>query len=180
MIGNAPRTSAFAGSAGQVITGTVQENLFIEGKSFSYEDWLTYTADETKTFVFDPTACECVQIVFNPIAFSATAGPIEIKFYVGTTADDDGTLLEASNRRATSSVTPQGIWRLNPSNISLGTEFAGDLVPATGVTSATSTGSQNQPNLPFEVLKTSKYAITVKNTDGADTYVQIKSTWFEI
>jgi len=176
--GNQPN---FAGAAGQLITGSIQENLFILGQSFSYEDWLTYGADETKTIVFDPTGCDCDQLIFNPFAFSAQSGPIEIGIFAPVTADDDGTVLEASNRRATSPITPEGILRLNPSNIVKPADrFAGDLVPATGTAPANSSGGGNMLGLPFEIITSVKYALTIKNTDGADVRIQFKTTWFEI
>lgn len=175
--GNNPN---FAGAAGQLISGTIQENLFILGQSFSYEDWLVYGADETKTFVFDPTDCDCDQLVFNPFAFSAQSGPVEIKIYAPVTADDDGTILGVSNRRATSPITPKGILRLNPSNIVLPAAFAGDLIPSTGTAPANSSGAENARGLPFEIITSVKYALTIKNTDGADVRIQFKTTWFEI
>lgn len=179
--GTAPGISSFVGAAGQIVTGSIQEDLFIRGRSFSYEDWLVYAADEIKTFVFDPIACTCDQIVFQPFAFSAQSGPIEIGIFAPVTADDDGTLLGASNRRATSPIIPEGILRLNPSNIVKPADrFAGDLVPASGTAPANSSGAENTQGLPFEIIPSIKYALTVKNTDGAGVRIQFKTTWFEI
>lgn len=180
-MGRAGNNPNFAGAAGQLVTGSIQENLFIQGRSFSYEDWLVYGADETKTFVFDPTACTCDQIVFQPFAFSAQSGPVEIEIFAPVTADDDGDVLGASNRRATSPITPDGILRLNPSNIALPADrFAGDLVPASGTAPANSSGAENTQGLPFEIIPSIKYALTVKNTDGAGVRILFKTTWFEI
>ena len=75
------------GAAGQIVTGTIQENLFILGLSFSWEDYLTYAAAEEKIFVFDPTACTCAQLIFNPLVFSANAGPITIDVYTEVSYD---------------------------------------------------------------------------------------------
>lgn len=178
MIGNGSQAK---GAAGQVVTGSIQENLFILGQSFSYEDWLVYGADETKTFVFDPTACTCDQLVFNPFAFSAQGGPVEIKIFAGVVyTAATGSILGASNRRATSSITPEGVLLLNPTITTPGVEFAGDLVPATGTAPANSTGSGNMPGLPFEIDTAFVYKLTVKNIDGAGIRIQFKTTWFEI
>ena len=168
------------GETGAAITTTIQENLFIQGYSFSYEDHLSYGADEVKTFVFDPTACSCFQLVVNPFVFAANAGPVRIKIYAGTTANSDGTILQASNRRATSIITPEAILRLNPTGVTLGTEFAGDLVPATGTGVGNISGGANTGGLPFEIDKALKYALTITNDDGAATFIQMKMTWFEV
>ena len=168
------------GFTGAPITTNIQENLFIGGFSFSWEDYLTFSADEVKTFVFDGTACSCAQITFEPLTFSADSGPITIDFYAGVTANSDGTLLGASNRRATSSNVTDAEFRLNPTGVSLGTRFAGDFVPSTGTGVGNTSGSASNPALPFEIDKDLKYAFVVTNKNGADTTVQIKSTWFEI
>lgn len=158
---------------------TIQEELFVLGKAFSYEDYISFSAGETKTIVFDPTAFAGIQIAFNPISFSATSGPIKIDFYTGSDSDDDGTILEPSNRRE-GFPGPASILRLNPNNITLGDRFAGDLVPANGLGVGNANGGNNQPGLPFEIDFTLKKAITIKNEDGADTLVQLKITWFEV
>jgi len=170
------------GLAGQYVVGSIQENLFIGGNSFSYVDYLSFADSEVKTFVFDGTACTCEQIVFNTILFSATAGPVLIDFYAGTTADSDGTLLGVSNRRATSPIVNEGVLRLNPSNITLGTRFSGDMVPANAAQGIGSSnqGAQSSQGLPFEIDFSIKYAFTITNTNGAGVYVKIDATWFEV
>jgi hypothetical protein len=184
MIGNAPKTSAFAGTAGQIITGTIQENLFINGFSFSYVDYLVYALAGTKTIVFDGSACECSQIVFNPILFSASAGPILIDFYANVTlnATPGGTILQASNRRATSPNVTDAILYLDPTIDDLGTRFSGDLVPSNesaGV-GTSNQGASSSQGLPFEIDSSLLYAFTMENLDGADTYIKVDMTWFEI
>lgn len=176
--GNFPESMMTAAQSWRV--SQLQEDLFIRGVSFSYEEYLTYNADETKTFVFDGTGCTCSQIIFNPISFTAIAGPVLIDFYAAVTANDDGTSLGISNRRATSDIETGSVLRLNPTGVSLGTAFAGDLVPATETIGQTSQGSSNVPGLPFEIDKTLKYAFTVTNNNGTGTIILVKSTWFEI
>lgn len=181
-IGNAPGIAAFVGSAGQVITGPIQEQLFIEGKSFSYEDYHVFDVDEVKLFVFDPALYAGPQLVFSPLVFAASSGPILVQYYANFLGSADGTLLEASNRRFGFD-GPLSTIRLNPTPTvpgAYGTRFAGDMVPATGNNPATSTGAGNSAGLPFEPSPTLKTAFTLTNTDGAATYVQIKMTWFEV
>lgn len=156
----------------------LQEQLFIEGKSFSWEDYLLFGADETRTIVFDPTLFEGLNVTFNPFSFSATSGPILIDIYPDVSDVVGGTVLGASNRREGGD-PPVSILTLDPTSLTLGTKFAGDLVPATGLNPATSTGGGNIPGLPFEVDKTKLKALTLHNLDGAGIYVGAKITWFE-
>jgi hypothetical protein len=184
MIGNAPKASAFAGLAGQIVTGTVQENLFIGGFSFSYTDRLLYAAAGAKIITFDGRLCTCGQIVFNPILFSSNSGPILIDFYAGVTlnATPGGATLEPSNRRATSDNVSDAVLLLDPTIDDMGTRFAGDLVPANesaGV-GTSNQGAASSAGLPFEIDHSLVYAIDIENLDGADTYVKVDMTWFEI
>jgi hypothetical protein len=170
---NAPRTT------------TIQEELFSLGKSFSYEDYLLYGASETKTLVFNPLEFRPFtdfqnRLVINPFGFSASGGPILIQYYADTDSDEDGTLLGASNRDAQRATLPKSTLRLNPTINDIGTRFAGDLVPATSVSPAAATGALNVGGLPFALSPYIKYAVRITNTDGADIYVQMKMTWFEI
>ncbi|MCK5612881.1 hypothetical protein KAR91_64000 [Candidatus Pacearchaeota archaeon] len=178
MIGNAPLPGSTIGLLGAHLTSTIQENLFVEGKSFSYEDYHTFGADETKIIVFDSTAFEGENLIVNPFGFAATAGPIKIDFYTLVSNNDDGTELFASNRRE-GFPDPLSVLRLNPTGFS-GTRFAGDLVPATGISVPTGQGSGNQPGLPFELNAAIKHAIGMTNEDGADVVFQMKMTWFEV
>jgi hypothetical protein len=184
MIGNGGAPSAFAGLAGQVVTGTIQENLFIGGFSFSYTDRLVYAATGTKIITFDARLCTCTQLVFNPILFSSNAGPILIDFYAGVTlnATPGGTELDPSNRRATSGNVSDAVLLLDPTIDSMGTRFAGDLVPSNesaGV-GTSNQGAASSAGLPFEIDHSLVYALEINNLDGADTYVKVDMTWFEI
>lgn len=158
---------------------TVQEELFVLGKAFSYEDYHTFGAAEVKNFVFDPTSFTGVNLTVNPFLFGATGGPVRIDIYYGTIANDDGTLLGISNRRF-GFPAPESVLRLNPTGFTAGTRFAGDLVPGTGLNPATSNPSGNQAGLPFEINPDLKYALVATNDDGAGVVWQIKMTFFEV
>lgn len=184
MIGNAPRAAAFAGLANQLVTGTIQENLFVGGFSFSFTDRLVYAATGSKIITFDGRLCTCSQLVFNPVLFSANAGPILIDFYAGVTlnATPGGTTLVPSNRRATSSNLSDAVLLLDPSIDDMGARFSGDLVPANesaGV-GTSNQGASSSEGLPFEIDHSLVYAVEIENLDGADTYVKVDMTWFEI
>jgi hypothetical protein len=176
--GSASGPGATIGLANSQVVTTPSEELFIQGKAFSFEDYFTFGAAQVKNFIFDPTAFSGNQLVFNPFLFAASSGPLLIDFYANTDADDDGTLLVPSNRRS-GFPAPVSVFRLNPTVNDLGTRFAGDSVPATGAGVGNTNGAGNQPGLPFEIDFSLKYAFTITNQDGADTIVQIKTTWFE-
>jgi hypothetical protein len=164
-------------TGGQVVT-TPSEELFVAGKAFSFEDYFIFGSLEVKNFVFDPTAFAGNQIVFNPLLFAGSSGPLLIDFYAGTDADDDGTILVPSNRRV-GAPAPASVFRLNPTINDLGARFAGDSVPATGAGVGNTNGAGNRAGLPFEIDFSVKYTFTITNQDGADTVVQVKTTWFE-
>jgi hypothetical protein len=180
-IGNAPSHGAAIGLQGSRLTSSIQENLFVAGKAFSYEDYMLYSSGEIKTIVLDSSDYKGDNIVFLPIVYSATRGPILIDYYTDVTADDNGILLASSNRRE-GFPNAKSILRLNPTNFS-GVRFTGDLVPATGLSNATSNGMSNESNvlgIPFEILADRKHAITIENKNGDGVYVLIKMTWFEV
>ena len=164
---------------GAIITMTFQMQLFVLGKAYSFEDYFVFAADEVVNIVVDPLLYKGLNLVVNPIAFSASAGPVTIDFYAGTDADADGTELEASNRRSTMLTLPKTVLRKNPTINNIGTRFAGDLVPSTGTAAANSTGATNARDLPFEISNKTKYTIKLTNTNGNDVYVGFKMTWFE-
>jgi hypothetical protein len=160
---------------------TIADEQFSLGNSYSYEDYHIFlVGDATFSFVFDPTAFTGVNLTVEPLSFCATSGPITIDFYVGTDADDDGTLLGVSNRKSTSTNVNQAVLRLDPTINNIGTRFSGDLVSSTGTAPGNSNGAANAQGLPFELDTTQKYTFVATNKDGADVYFCLKMTWFEI
>lgn len=179
MIGNGDNLESYRTIFNAFKTTNTQEDAFVNGLVFSYEDYLIYGDDEVKNFIFDPTAFTGTNLVITPPQFSASSGPITVEYFIGATADNDGTLLGISNRRGTSSNVNKAILRLAPSNISEGTRFAGRLIPATGVNPNQGSGNASGSNLPFEIDCSVKYLIRITNTDGAGVYVQTDFTWIE-
>lgn len=176
-IGNTPNTAGFAGSSGQILTGTLQEELFLLGKAFSWDGRLSFAADEVKNIIFDMDAFTGEKIFFNPLVVGASSGPIYIDFYTGSTYNTDGTILGSSNR-VEGLPASQSILRLNPTGLTLGTKFADDTVFATGAGVGNANPGSNLLGVPFQIA--SGKAISVTNKDGADTIVQFKLTWFEV
>lgn len=178
MIGNAPGPGSTIGLLGAGLVSSVQEDLFVAGKSFSLDKRLILPIGISR-IVFDPTAFEGENFTFLPLFFAATAGPVLIDLYTGTVADDNGTLLTPSNRRE-GQPQPVSIIRLNPTINDAGTLFADDLVPASGSGVGNANGSTNGPGLPFEIDPTMKKMLLIDNKDGAGIYFQLKMTWFEV
>ena len=184
--GNIPGLGNYAGAAGQIITSEIQENLFISGLSFSWEDWLSYDADEEKLFIFYTLLCVpacCVQLIFNPLVFAANAGPIKIDIYTEVSyVNGTSQLLQQSNRRETSDNTSDAILRVGErTNMEFtGTKFSGDLIPSNGAAAPNAAGNTNPAGLPFEIDITKIKAVGLTNTDGNGVLVSHKFNWFEV
>lgn len=171
------------GGAGQIIIGNLQDELFIRGLTFTYDGRFTFSADEVKRFVIDPTACTCAQITFLPLVYSATQGPVTADIYTGTDADDDGTVLTPVNRRETyQEINPTGlVLRLNPTVNDIGVKLPlSGLVPATGTSPGNASGSESAQSSPFEIAGSVKKTLEVTNHGGNDALVFIGATWQEI
>ena len=160
---------------------TTQEWLFVQGKSFSFEDYFNIDAlgggNDTIDIVLDSSAFTGDNLTFTPPLFASDVGPITIEYFTGTVASDDGIILGASNRRE-GMPNPVSVLRRDPTISDDGTRFSGDLiVSTTGILSQNGTG--NIPGLPFEINSSVKHMIRIKNTNGQAGLVQIKMTWFE-
>ncbi len=179
MIGNAEGLGSTIGLLGAHLISPIQEELFVAGKAFSYEDYLLFGSSEVKNIIFDSSGFTGVNLTINPILFGAVSGPILIDFYTNTTFNEDGTILVASNRRE-GMPAPKSILRLNPTGLTLGDRFSGDMVTASGVGVGNANPGANLAGLPFEINPSKGHALAINNTDGAGVYVQIKMTWFEV
>jgi hypothetical protein len=179
-IGNIDILKPFRTVFGALRTTNVQEEAFVSGKVFSYEDYKIFADGEIANYIFDPTAFTGTNLVVTPPSFSANAGPITVEYFIGAIANSDGTLLGVSNRRGTSTNENQAILRLNPTGLSDGTRFSGRLIPATGLDPKTASGVVSGSSLPFELNCAVKYLIRITNTDGEGVYVQTDFTWMEI
>jgi len=176
IIGNNPN---FAGENGNLIATKIEEDWFFSGKAFAFEDYFLFATDEVKTFVFDPTNCDCDKIVNFPITLYSTSGPIIVDIYIGTLSADDGTLLQPINRKFGGD-PPKSTIRLNSTIQDLGLRIGGDIVPGTGLNPQTSTGGSNTGILPLELNKNFKNTLSVYNANGAGVYLVTKFTWFEV
>lgn len=168
-------------SWGPLVVTSRQENIFISGKTFSYEDFRTYAASEIAYFIFDPTAFEGTSLIVLAPSFSATKGPILVEYYAGVVESGDGTVLDVSNRLGSSSNVPAATFKLNPTTVSNeGVRFTGRLLPSTATTPINVGGATASGSLPFELNIAVKYLVKVTNTNGDDTIVQTDFTWMEI
>jgi hypothetical protein len=55
---------------GPLLQTDTQEDSFVNGKVFSYEDYRTYAGSEVANFVFDPTEYTGSNLVILPPSFS--------------------------------------------------------------------------------------------------------------
>jgi hypothetical protein len=160
-------------------TTTIEEDLFIQGKSFSYEDYHLFGADEEKIIIFDPTNCTCNNIDISPILYAATSGPFLIDYYRGITEDESGSPLIASNRKSSSPILPKVKLSTGADITDFGTRISGDLIPSTGLAEPNFKGATSPTGLRFEIGLNFKWAVKIKNLNGANVYFEIKLTWFE-
>lgn len=169
------------GPAGQIITGSIQENLFILGFSFSYANRSSIAAGANLDLIFDATQATAIeQIIFTPLLYVATNGPVIVDLY-SDPVYTGGSTVKGGNRRQTASNL------LSESNIILGAAVSdpGTLLPLPELIAASSSffgdnGGSNVPGLPFEIDKTKKYLIRLTNQNGSAALVRTAATWFEV
>jgi hypothetical protein len=168
-------------SWGPLVVTSRQENIFVSGRIFSYEDFRTYAASEVAYFIFDPTAFEGESLIVSAPSFSATAGPVLVEYYAGVIESGDGTILGVSNRLGSSGNVSSATFKLNPTTISNeGIRFTGRLVPSTATTPINVGGATASGSLPFELDTSFKYLVKVTNTNGDGTIIQTDFTWMEV
>ena len=183
-LGNTPGPTK--GVTGANLISSIPEDFFARGKAFTYQDYLTYAADEVNNFIFDPTnyvsppGAQARIVGFFP-SFFAEAGPLLVDFYYGTVEAGDGAPLLIFNRDSQSVNMPLSTLKLNPTVITdNGTRFTGIGIPANSIGSGQQISSSVEDQLPFALDITKKYLIKVKNTNGAGTIVTMRFTFFEI
>lgn len=176
--GNGGKSSAFAGAAGQVVVGDIQENLFVLGVSFSTIWRLIVPASpDVMDIIWDATAFTGTQITFNPITIESTGGPVHIDYFAGVTESGDGTLLPTINRRTALSGSNQAIITVDPLTVSIVgalnyfSTFAG---------SGAKVGGDAAGGSPVEVIPSLKYLLRLANQSNQPETVSIDATWFEI
>lgn len=174
------------GITGSNMVTSIPEDFMARGKAFTYQDYLFYAADEIKNFIFDPTGyapppgSQQRVVGFFPSIF-AEAGPVKVDFFADPTEAGDGAPLVIFNRDATSLQAPASTLKLNPSVISDdGARFTGIGVPANSVGSGQAVSSSVEDSLPLALDIDLKYLIRVENTNGANTMIMMRFTFFEI
>lgn len=160
---------------------SIQEDLFIQGKSFSSRH-IVVSPTEAPSYidlVIDARDCDCSQIVFAPLRFVADEGPIVVELRVGCTVSALGTELGTFNRRATSSNVSHLKVYHTPTVTGAGTVFSEILVPSSAL-GVNIRGAQSAAGLPFEINKELLYIARIKNNNGTNANVEYNATWFEI
>lgn len=158
---------------------TIQEDLFIQGKSFTSRQIVVAPNAGQIDILIDARVCTCNQIVFAPLSFIADEGPITVELYVGVTISALGTLKTIFNRRSTSPTKNRLKIYSGPTVSDVGIKFSELLIPASSAAIFIN-GSQSGPGLPFEINKELLYMARIINNNGADANVEYNATWFEI
>ena len=179
MIGN--------GQAGQskfnaIVTNAIENEKVFEEIMFSIAKRLAIGSEAVNDIVIDPTGCGCDFLVFLPAIFKAFgAGPVNIDMYVGTDADDDGTLWESINRDNASINTADVIVRLNPTINSDGTKLPVEFVILSDGTAATAiAGGESKEGQIFVARKDVKYMFRLTNTEAVAATGHVSLNWFEV
>ena len=159
-------------------TVSLQEAAFVNGKSFTHADFTTgIGTDAIINYLFDPTACTCNQVVAEVPIFNATAGPVTIEYFIGTTVSALGTELFTFNRRSGGEPARARLY-VAPTITGDGVRIAGQLLPATDAVQG-DTGQTTEIGLPFEVDRNNLLLIRVTNTNGADVAIGRRFDWIE-
>ena len=164
--------------AGAIKAVSIGEDSFVNGKAFTHADYtLGVAEDAIINYLVDPTNCTCDHIVAENPIFSATAGPVTIEYFVGTTVSALGTELVTFNRRPTGTQAQLKLY-VAPTITGDGVRIAGQLVTATEAVQG-DTGATTSAGLPFEVDKRFMMLIRVTNTNGADNAIGRSINWIE-
>jgi len=129
--------------------------------------------------VLDPTAYAGDGLIFLPVAYKATGGPVLIDFYAGTDADADGTLLVPTNRSLLSSNTTDMVWRSGATVNTAGTAGGEFLVPSDGLAASAKAGGESQGDLITILNPAIKYLLRITNSDSTEETIHVTLNWIE-
>lgn len=170
---------------GYIITSQ-KEEFFLKGMAFTQSSVYTLGAAEVLDILIDPSNYipdneqKLGFLVAEVPAFGATAGPILIDFYKGTTVSNNGTPADPPpfNRNAMSSRTAQVEIYTGPTITDPGFNFSSIIVPSTSV-GVNGTPAQSPTELPV-TFSGDLILIRMTNENGAGTKVGVRNNWFEI
>ena len=167
---------------GVVTSIDIAEEKVFEGKTFSIAKRHTLALSSTNDIVIDPTACNCDYLVFQPVAFKAFgAGPVNIDMYIGTDADEDGTVCGSINRDNTSATTSPVVVRLNPTINDVGTKLPVEFtIFSNGTAAVAVAGGESREGLVFNARQDAKYMFRVINTEANPAFFHVSMTWYEV
>ena len=160
-------------------TVSIQEDAFVNGKAFTHADYTQGIAtDAIINYLFDPTMCACDQIIAEVPIFNATAGPVLVEYFVGTTVSANGTELVTFNRRSGFPSAKAKLY-VAPTISDDGVRIAGQLLPATDAVQG-DTGAATEIGLPFEVDKDFRLLIRITNKNGDNVSIGRRFDWIEV
>jgi hypothetical protein len=153
-----------------------------DGVAFSVSKRLSIGNSSVNYITIDGRACNCDRLVFLPAAFKAFgAGPVEVDFFFGTDADEDGTVWESVNRDNESSNVSPLVTRLNPTINNLGAllpvEF---IILSDGNAAVAVAGAESKEGQLFLARQDGKYMFRITNLEASAAWGHFAMNWFEI
>lgn len=179
MIGNAEGIGNFEFDATTVVD--INSQKVFRDAAFSWSKRFSIAGLATVDIVIDPQAIAPKIGVVLPVSFKAIgAGPINIDFYFGTDANEDGTLWVGGNRDNRSSTTPSAVIRLSPTINNSGTKLPFEfLLMSNGTAAVATVGGEAKDDLIFIPRLDGKYMFRLMNTENAVAQCSFAMTMFE-
>lgn len=184
MIGNGNIIANAVSRFGAVVGLDIENAKVFEEIVFSVSKRLVFPSSSVGGGILDiviDTTCSCDVLVFLPVVFKAFgAGPIFIDLYIGTDADEDGTIIESGNRDNNSANAAQVTSRLNPTINNVGTKAPFEFVILSNGTAAISmAGGEAKEGQVTSVIKNTKYMFRCATQEANSAFGYFGSTWFE-
>lgn len=155
---------------GAVVTNRIENDKIFDNICYGISKRFTIAASGSLDLLIDPTAFTGNTLVILPVNVKGIGSRVNIDLYVGTDADDDGTILNAINRNNNSSTVSELIARINPTINDSGTVRAEFLIPADGAGASANVGGEVTEGLPFVMNKDFKYMLRITNTSTSSIF----------
>lgn len=163
---------------GEILTKSVEEDYLDRGFAFSsITDMAVAASGGTLEYIFDASAFTGGRILFPPILIDPTAGPVLVRYYIGTVETGDGTPAVMFNRNGkASNTTPQSTIKTDPTTVSNdGFNYISLTVPGEKKIAGDSAGGRAviiEPSL--------KYMLRMTNQANTESIITVDATWYEI
>lgn len=161
------------------------ESYFFAGYAFTAGGYFDLAAAGTKDFYFSGNSETGKSIIFYPLQFQATDGPLEINYYVNPTLTNPAySALVSFNRKQSTQpaiASTSTIQFVDSGITDLGLNFLNDFVPAASATGpqTTAIAAEGGGGLPLLVDIDEVYILRITNTGTGTAKVGYSFTWEE-